>query len=136
MKKIMVLAGLMLALASCGDRVSDPKDNTDQVLIGMWDSVSNSPSACQERLRLNSDKTFWWYKDRVMSTGTYGQEGAHGTGRLNFMFSNKAWEVMKYTVSDRDLYVERMGVTRVYARVSTSLAGETASLCPAVTTER
>jgi len=129
MKKFL-LAGILVALFGCGEKVSDPPDNTDQLLIGMWDSVTNSPTICHERIRLNSDKTFWWFKDNVISSGTYAQTQESGTTRLNFMFTDKAWELVKFTVSERDLYVERVGTTRVYAKVPVSLANNVSSLCP------
>lgn len=130
MKKFLFM-GLLLALVGCGERVSDPPDNTDQLLIGMWDSVSNSPAVCHERIRLNSDKTFWWYKDTAISSGTYERTGdATNTGRLNFMFTDKAWELVKFTVSDRELYIERVGVSRVYAKAAASLSNNISGLCP------
>jgi len=126
MKKFL-LVGIMVTLFGCGERVSDPPDNTDQLLIGMWDSVTNKSTVCHERIRLNSDKTFWWFKDNVISSGTYAYES---NSRLNFQFTDKAWELVKFTVSDRELYVERVGTTKVYAKVPVSLANNVTSLCP------
>jgi hypothetical protein len=130
--RVFLVVGLMLLnLTGCGNRVSDPDDNTEQLLMGMWDSVTNNPTVCHERIRLNSDKTFWWFKDNAISTGTYAREGDQpNSGRLNFMFTNKAWELVKFTVSDRDLYIERVGTTRVYAKAATSLANNVSNLCP------
>lgn len=128
--KNFLLASLLMVLFGCGDKVSDPPDNTDQILIGMWDSVTNSKTVCHERIRLNSDKTFWWFKDKVISSGSYARVQEGDASRLNFMFTDKASEIVKYTVSERDLYIERVGTTKVYARVPVSLANGVASLCP------
>ena len=128
--KNFLLMGLLIALFGCGEKVSDPPDNTDQLLIGMWDSMTNSPTVCHERIRLNSDKTFWWFKDNVISSGNYARVQDNGATRLNFMFTDKAWELVKFTVSERDLYVERVGTTRAYAKAPVSLANNVSSLCP------
>jgi hypothetical protein len=112
MKKLM-FAGVFLLLLGCGNRVSDPVDNTNDLLLGMWDSISNDASVCHERLRINSDRTFWWFDNRVTSAGTYGRDD----DRLNFMYTNKPWEMVKFVVNDRELYLTRTGLTRMYTRV-------------------
>lgn len=123
MKKVLI--GLLLLFCwGCGDRVTDANDNTDSLLLGMWDSVSNNASICHERVRLNTDKTFWWYDGNAVSAGTYGRDD----NRLNFMFTNKTWEVVKFQVTDRELFLTRTGITKVYTRVPIASMN---SPCPA-----
>ena len=124
MRKVLLI-GLFLLLGGCGVRVTDAEDNTDKLLLGLWDSVSNNATTCHERLRLNTDKTFWWYEgDKVTTLGTYGRDD----DRLNFMFTNKTWEVVKFTVTDRELLLTRTGSSQVYTRVP--LAAMSLSSCP------
>lgn len=130
MKKMLLTCALLFTMFGCGDHVTDPEDTTRQRLIGMWDSITNTPDACHERIRFNSDGTFWWFKNNVISTGTWARGAGSEVTRLNFMFSAQAWEMVKFAVSDRDLYIERLGTTKVYVKVPVSLANTTASLCP------
>jgi len=124
MKRLLVL-GLLLLLGGCGQRVTDAPDNTDALLLGMWDSISNDANNCHERLRLNKDKTFWWFEgSSPISVGTYGRDD----DRLNFMFTNKTWEVVKFEVTDRELFLTRTGTTKSYTRVP--LAAVSISSCP------
>lgn len=130
MKKVLLI-GLLLLLGGCGDRVTDADDNTDKLLLGLWDSVSNNSTVCHERLRLNTDKTFWWYEGNGTTTlGTYGRDDS----RLNFMFTNKTWEVIKFQVTDRELLLTRTGSSQVYTRVP--LAAMSLSACPSETKVR
>jgi hypothetical protein len=91
----------------------------------MWDSVSNNTDVCHERLRINSDKTFWWFEETVTNVGTYGREG----DKLNFMFTNKAWELVQFSVTDRQLFLVRVGKKKVYTRIPISVA-RSSSPCP------
>jgi len=131
MKKLLLICALALSLFACGNRITDAEDNTRTLLIGMWDSVINTPDACHERIRLNNDGTFWWYKEGKIATGNWARGSGRDENRLNFMFTAQAWEMVKFTVSDRDLYVERLGTTKLFVRVPVSLANTTSSLCPA-----
>lgn len=111
MKKYFIL--LSLLLLGCGDRITDPKDNTDDLLVGLWDSVHNDVTVCHKRLRLNSDRTFWWFADDKISAGTYGR----GEDGLNFEFTDQPWEIMKFEVTDRELKIRRLDETSLYVRV-------------------
>jgi len=126
MRKICLTFFSFLLLCSCGERIRDAADTTESLLVGTWDSVSNTKSVCHERIRFNSDKTFWWFQDNFISYGTYGRE----SNQLNFKFTNQAWEMVKFQVTDRDLYLERRGETTVYSKVPTSMSTKTTSLCP------
>ena len=112
MKKFFVLLTTLLLLG-CGDRVTDAKDNTDDLLVGLWDSVHNDATVCHKRLRLNSDRTFWWFEDGKISAGTYGRS----PDGLNFEFTDQAWEIMKFEVTDRELQIRRLDRTYLYVRV-------------------
>ena len=112
MKKFFVLLTTLLLLG-CGDRVTDAEDNTDDLLVGLWDSVHNDSTVCHKRLRLNSDRTFWWFADGKISAGSFGR----GEDGLNFEYTDQPWEIMKFEVTDRELRIERMGVTSLYVRV-------------------
>ncbi len=112
MKKIFVLLTSLL-LMGCGDRVTDAKDNTDGLLVGLWDSVTNESTVCHKRLRLNSDRTFWWYVDGEISAGTYGR----GEDGINFEYTDQPWEIMKFEVTDRELRIHRLGVVYLYVKV-------------------
>lgn len=124
MMRNLLLLMVSLVMFGCGNKVTDPTDNTDQLLLGMWDSVSNTPSVCHERLKLNSDNTFWWFDSTVISSGTYGRD----KDRLNFMFTTKAWENVQFSVTDRELNMTRVGTSRVYTRIPLSTAN--LSPCP------
>jgi len=113
MKKLLWISLVPLFLGGCGERVVDPADQTNEQLIGMWDSVSNNATVCRERLRINTDKTFWWFDSKTTGAGTYGRD----EDRLDFMFTNKAWETIRFVVTDRELYLTRTGRTSVYTRV-------------------
>jgi hypothetical protein len=115
MKRLSFVFLFSLFLGGCGDRVVDPDDTTDAQLLGMWDSVSNSATVCHERLRLNPDKTFWWFDNKNTTVGTYGR--SQSEPQVNFMFTTQAWEVIRFQVTDRELYLTRTGTTRVYTRV-------------------
>lgn len=127
MKKI-VLIGFLFLFVGCGKTVKDPDDNTEALLQGMWDSVSNSAEVCHERLRINSDRTFWWFEETVTNIGTYGREG----DKLNFMFTNKAWEIVQFSVTDRQLFLVRVGKKKVYTRIPIAIANNS-SPCPTET---
>jgi len=114
MKKLLLVS--FLFLGGCGDKVTDAPDNTDSLLLGMWDSVSNTPSVCHERIKLNTDNTFWWFDTNVISSGTYGRD----KDRINFMFTSKAWENIKFSITDRELYMSRVGTSKVYTKVPLS----------------
>ena len=124
MKRLILSFLVSLLLWGCGDRVVDPADNTDALLLGMWDSVSNDATVCHERLRLNADKTFWWFDNKVVAAGTFGRDEE----RLNFMYTNKSWEMIKFQVNERELYLTRTGLTRMYTRVPLTA---NSSPCPA-----
>lgn len=111
-KGFLLLVGALLFI-SCGDNVRDAKDTTDQDLVSVWDSISNTPNKCYERLVLNSDKTFWWYSGGVMNGGTWGISEA----TLNFMYTGKAWEVVKFNVDKRELGLVKVGVYKTYVKV-------------------
>jgi hypothetical protein len=130
MRKFL-LTGFLLLSMGCGKTIKDPDDNTDALLLGMWDSVSNTTSVCHERLKLNSDKTFWWFAELATSAGTYGRE----TDKLNFMFTNRAWEVVQFSVTDRQLFLTRVGVKKVYTRVPLAIAAAN-SPCPQDTSKQ
>jgi len=121
MKKLLVI---FILLVGCGDRVTDASDNTDSLIIGMWDSVSNTTAVCHERLKLNTDNTFWWFDTNVISSGTYSRN----KDRLDFMFTNKAWENVRFSITDRELYISRVGVSKVYTKVP--LSTYNVSPCP------
>jgi len=116
MKRLVFVFLFSLLLGSCGDVVKDPDDTTDSQLLGMWDSVSNNATVCRERLRLNPDKTFWWFDNKNTAVGTFGRDQSE-LPHLNFMFTSQAWEVIRFQVTDRELYLTRTGTTRVYTRV-------------------
>jgi hypothetical protein len=116
MKRLCFVFLFSLLLWGCGDKVTDPEDTTDAQLLGMWDSVSNSATVCHERLRLNPDKTFWWFDSKSTTVGTYGRNKEEPP-QLNFMFTTQAWELIRFQVTDRELYLTRTGMTRVYTRV-------------------
>lgn len=124
MKKSLIGLIFILLCWSCGERVVDPEDNTDSLLLGMWDSVSNNTTSCHERLRLNSDKTFWWFDKGATYAGTYGRNDKE----LNMMYTNKPWEMIQFQVTDRQLYLTRTGATRMYTRVPLTA---NSSPCPA-----
>lgn len=126
MKNFCLTLFSLLLLYGCGERIRDAADNTDSLLIGTWDSISNTSAVCQERIRINPDKTFWWFQDDSLYIGTYGRE----SNQLNFKFTNQAWEMLKFQVTDRDLYLERRGRTKVYTKVPESMSIKTSSLCP------
>jgi hypothetical protein len=113
MRKLIWASLIPLFLWGCGERVVDADDRTNDQLLGMWDSVSNSPTVCHERLRINNDKTFWWFDGKTTGAGTYGRE----EDRLDFMFTTKAWETVRFVVTDRELYLTRTGRTSLYTRV-------------------
>lgn len=112
MKKLLILLSAFLFLG-CGDRIVDAKDNTDDLLVGLWDSVLNDSTSCHKRLRLNSDKTFWWYVEGDLAVGNYGRN----SDGLNFEYSDRPWEVMKFEVTDRELRIDRMGQISLYVKV-------------------
>ena len=126
MKRLCFVFLFSLLLWGCGDKVKDPEDTTDAQLLGMWDSVSNSATVCHERLRLNPDKTFWWFDNKSTTVGTYGRSGSEPP-QLNFMFTTQAWELIRFQVTDRELYLTRTGTTRVYTRVPLTV---NSSPCP------
>lgn len=113
MKKLILVCFLFPLLWGCGNQITEPPDNTMPLLLGMWDSVSNNANVCHERLRLNTDLTFWWFENNVISSGTYGRD----YDRLNFMYTNKTWEMVQFSVTDRELYLNRVGTTNMYTRV-------------------
>lgn len=123
--KIFIALLTSLMLLGCGDHVTDAKDNTDGLLVGLWDSIQNNKTVCHNRLRLNSDKTFWWFSGGQgdLGVGTYGRS-ADG---LNFEFTDQPWEIMKFTVTDRELTLSRMGDAFLFTRVPLSA---TYSPCP------
>jgi len=123
MKKVLT-SFLILFCFSCGNKVTDAPDNTDSLLLGLWDSVANTSTVCHERLKLNADNTFWWFDAKVVSSGTYGRD----KDQVNFMFTTKAWENIKFSVTDRELYLSRVGISKVYTRVPLSTAN--ISPCP------
>ena len=104
---------LALVLSGCGDRITDAEDNTDALLAGLWDSITNDAWTCHDRLRLNSDKTFWWYSEGALSSGTYGR----ASEGLNFEFTDAAWEIIQFDVTDRELVLFRLNQRLRFTRV-------------------
>lgn len=126
MRREILVGFLFVLLCSCGERVRDAADNTDSLLVGTWDSILNSDEECQERIRMNLDKTFWWFQDSTVSSGTYGRDAT----TINFKFTSKPWEMVKFKVTGRDLYLERRGQAKTYTKVPTSVSSHVTSLCP------
>jgi len=104
---------LALTFLGCGDRITDADDNTDALLVGLWDSITNNQAECHERLRLNSDKTFWWYFSNQISKGTYGIN----PDGLDFEFTDRAWQIMNFSVTDRELRISRLNESLLFIRV-------------------
>lgn len=108
----------------CGDKVVDPADTTDSQLVGLWDSVSNNATVCHERIKLNADGTFAWFNGKDTLAGSYARNEPH---QLNFMFTTQGSELVRYQLTERELFLTRTGATRVYIKVP---ANTTTSPCP------
>ena len=120
------LLALSFLLASCGvHEIRDKYDDTyDRLLVGVWDVVdaNREPTACRDRLKLDSDKTFAWFDGRIMSLGTYGLLN----NSIDFRFTKKPMELIRFLVTDRELRLYRYSsVAIVYTRVPTSEAETT-----------
>jgi hypothetical protein len=122
MKTILFfIAGLFL-LAGCGDNVKDEKDKSEQQLVGVWESAGNTQTKCYERLAFNADSTFSWYVNPSVGGGTW----ENGDGTVNFKYTGKPWEIVKFTVDNRELALAKLGVLKIYYRVP----GNYNSACP------
>ena len=86
MKRYLFVLFISFLFFGCGYEVVDAPDNTNQLLLGRWDSISNTPFLCHERIKFNPDNTFWWYESKTINFGTYERD----KDRLDFMFTNKA----------------------------------------------
>ena len=122
MKTILFFITGLFLLAGCGDNVKDEKDNSEQRLVGVWESAGNTQTKCYERLAINADGTFSWYANPSLGGGTW--EKTDGT--INFKYTGKPWEVVKFTVDNRELALAKLGVLKIYYRVPTNYN----SACP------
>lgn len=112
MKKILCVLGLIFIMG-CGDNVKDAKNKDDSLLIGTWDLVTNTATKCYERLTLNSDKTFWWYDAALMTAGTWERN----ENTLNFQYTGRPWEIVKYYVDTRELSMVKVGIFKTFVHV-------------------
>lgn len=123
MRFLLVLSFL---LASCGvHEIRDKYDDTnDRLLVGVWDVVDANlkPDVCRDRLKLDADKTFAWFDGRISWLGTYGLL----KDQIDFRFTKKPMELIRFLVTDRELRLYRYGSEGVsYTRVPVSEVDQT-----------
>lgn len=117
MKRVLFLVSLFLA--GCGMRDSKPKDVTDQMLVGVWDSMGGDPEVCRERFIFGSDGSFTHYSSEGNQYGSYARNGDN----IDLTYAQKNAEHAPFSLeSGRRLSVFTQGDLKYFVRVPDSYA--------------